>query len=61
MPLNHKNTKTVLTQMGDFSKVIKERANGKKAEKVAYQVHFLKVVQQSIVFTQMFTQIKCIK
>ena len=57
MPLNQENAKTVLTQMGDFSKFIKERANGKKAEKVAYQVRFLKVVQRSIVFTLMFTQI----
>lgn len=57
MPLNQENTKTVLTQIGDFSKVIKERANGKKAEQVAYQVRFLKVVQRSIVFTLMFTQI----
>lgn len=49
--------KSCLTQMGDFSKLIKERANGKKAEKVAYQVRILKVVQRSIVFTLMFTQI----
>ena len=57
MPLNQENAKTVLTQMGDFSKLVKERANGKKAEKGAYQVRFLKVVQWSIVFTLMFTQI----
>ena len=36
MPLNQENAKTVLTQMGDFLKLIKERANGKKAEEVAY-------------------------
>ena len=56
LSLNQENTKTAFTQVGDFSKVIKESANGKKAEKVACQVRFLKVVRRSII--RMFTQIK---
>ena len=54
---NSRKHKNCFNSDGGFFKVIKERANGKKAEKVAYQVRFLKVVQRSIVFTLMFTQI----
>ena len=56
LSLNQENTKTAFTQVGDFSKAIKERANGKKPEKVACHVRFLKDVRRSM-FTLMFTQI----
>jgi len=56
MPLNRENTKTLFTQVVDFSKVVKKGTNGKKTEKVACQVRFIEVFQRSM-FTLMFTQI----